>query len=550
MSNKKSIRFQINRLLCLCLALVLSVGLLDFLSIRANALTRDDAVAWARSQEGGGADVDGNGLWCTDLATAYINYCWLRANGDNRNPWGLYPYTTKNGREYDDYLNGNPNWTIINRTSTTVPQPGDLFVSERDSGGKGYGHVGIVLEPYGAGSARVIEMSGGVRPKISTVTWGSTASYNAEHFIRFNYFETHTHSYAQTVTKPTCTEGGYTTYTCSCGSSYRDNYTNALGHDIVYTVSKRPTTAEGGTLSGKCSRCGIGEASKTIPKLNKTNYIYEVERAATCTEDGLDRYTWKPSTYGRFSFDVVTPATGHSYVETVTAPTCKKQGYTTHTCTRCGDSFKDNETPALGHNYQKGVCTRCGAKDPKAPENRPFAFDDVRDQSAYYYDPVYWAYDHTPQITRGTSDTLFSPNAGCTRAQVVTFLWRAAGCPEPMRQDTGFADVKADAYYAKAVVWAIENGITNGTGSGKFSPDSVCTRAQIVTFLWRSKGSPKVGGKTVFDDVEAGIYYEMPVRWAVKMKITNGTSSTTFSPDNACTRGQVVTFLYRNSGGK
>ena len=255
MSNKKSIRFQINRLLCLCLALVLSVGLLDFLSIRANALTRDDAVAWARSQEGGGADVDGNGLWCTDLATAYINYCWLRANGDNRNPWGLYPYTTKNGREYDDYLNGNPNWTIINRTSTTVPQPGDLFVSERDSGGKGYGHVGIVLEPYGAGSARVIEMSGGVRPKISTVTWGSTASYNAEHFIRFNYFETHTHSYAQTVTKPTCTEGGYTTYTCSCGSSYRDNYTNALGHDIVYTVSKRPTTAESGTLSGKCSRC-------------------------------------------------------------------------------------------------------------------------------------------------------------------------------------------------------------------------------------------------------------------------------------------------------
>ena len=165
------------------------VGLIVF-PVSVFAITREDAVNWAKNQEGGGRDVDGNGLWCTDLATAYINYCWLRTNGDNNtNPWGLYPYTTRNAKDYDNYLNGNPNWTIINRTGETIPQPGDLFVSEKDSTGMGVGHVGVILEVYGSSRAKIIEMSGGVRPKINTVTWGSTASYNADHFIRFNYFE-------------------------------------------------------------------------------------------------------------------------------------------------------------------------------------------------------------------------------------------------------------------------------------------------------------------------------------------------------------------------
>ncbi len=161
------------------------------LSVQANAISRNDAVNWAKSQVNrtGTCDVDGNGLWCTDLATAYINYCWLRTNNDGRDPWCLYPYTTKNAKDYDNYLSGNNNWKVISRTSSTAPEPGDLFVSESDSYGMGVGHVGIVLASYGNTQADIIEMSEGRKPNIKSVTWGSTASYYAEHFIRFNFFE-------------------------------------------------------------------------------------------------------------------------------------------------------------------------------------------------------------------------------------------------------------------------------------------------------------------------------------------------------------------------
>ena len=161
-----------------------------FAPFSVKALTQSEAVEWARAQASrtGNCDIDGNGLWCTDLATAYINFCWLRTNNDSRDPWGLYPYTTKMAYAYDDYLRPNVNWDVITRTSSTVPQPGDLFVCEQDSAGYGYGHVGIVLTAYGSTKAEIIEMAEGVKPRIKTVTWGSTASYNPQYFIRFVYF--------------------------------------------------------------------------------------------------------------------------------------------------------------------------------------------------------------------------------------------------------------------------------------------------------------------------------------------------------------------------
>ena len=148
--------------------------------------------------------------------------------------------------------------------------------------------------------------------------------------------------------------------------------------------------------------------------------------------------------------------------------------------------------------------------------------------------------------TDGTSDTTFSPDAGCPRGQIVTFLWRAAGCPEPAGMSS-FTDVSADAYYAKAVAWAAEQGITGGTGDGTtFSPDAVCTRGQIVTFLWRAEKSPAVGTANPFTDVEADAYYAGATNWAVENGITDGTGDgTTFSPADDCTRAQIVTFLYR-----
>jgi S-layer homology domain. len=171
-------------------------------------------------------------------------------------------------------------------------------------------------------------------------------------------------------------------------------------------------------------------------------------------------------------------------------------------------------------------------------------FDDIK-PGEYYYDAVIWAVNHNPQITNGMSATKFSPDTTCTRGQVVTFLWRAKGCPEPKISINPFTDVKADAYYYKAVLWAIEEGITNGTSKTTFSPDAPCTRAHVVTFLWRSAGKPAAGTANPFKDVASGQYYTDAVLWAVSKDITNGTSANTFSPDSPCTRGQIVTFLYR-----
>ena len=170
-------------------------------------------------------------------------------------------------------------------------------------------------------------------------------------------------------------------------------------------------------------------------------------------------------------------------------------------------------------------------------------FQDVPDD-AYYFEAVNWAVANN--VTNGTSETTFSPNVGCTRAQVVTFLWRAAGQPEPTEGTNPFTDVKEGTYYYKAVLWAVEKGITNGTSETTFDPDETCTRGQIVTFLWRRAGKPApTGANNPFADVKPSAYFGSAVLWAVEKGITNGTSETTFEPNEDCTRAQVVTFLWR-----
>ena len=166
--------------------------------------------------------------------------------------------------------------------------------------------------------------------------------------------------------------------------------------------------------------------------------------------------------------------------------------------------------------------------------------------NSYYADAVLWAAKNG--ITGGIGNGLFGPNQPCTRAQIVTFLWRAAGSPEPKAMSS-FADVSTDAYYAKAVAWAVENGITTGTGDGKFSPDATCTRAQSVTFLFRAIGK-LVDSKAEFSDVLTDSYYANAVAWAVENGITTGTGDGKFSPDATCTREQAVAFLYRAYQGK
>lgn len=172
-------------------------------------------------------------------------------------------------------------------------------------------------------------------------------------------------------------------------------------------------------------------------------------------------------------------------------------------------------------------------------------FTDVA-ADAYYYDAVLWAM--SKGVTGGTSATTFAPNVICTRAQTVTFLWRAMGSPEPTTTVNPFTDVSADAYYYKAVLWAAEKGITAGSSATTFSPDATVSRGQVATFLWRAAGKPAASQASSFTDISADAYYSDAVLWAAEKGITGGTSAATFSPDNDCTRSQIVTFLYRYFG--
>ncbi|MGN0267255.1 MAG: S-layer homology domain-containing protein, partial [Lachnospiraceae bacterium] len=225
-------------------------------------------------------------------------------------------------------------------------------------------------------------------------------------------------------------------------------------------------------------------------------------------------------------------------------PTCSDAGSNTYTATVTVDgvnyiSSRSEEIPATGkHTYEDGVCTVCGEKE------NPFV--DVSEED-YYYDAVLWAVHNG--ITVGKDETHFEPKANCTRAQVVTFLWRTMGEPEPETTENPFVDVAADAYYHDAVLWAYENGITVGIDSTHFAPGDTVTRCQFVAFLHRNEGEPEP--KTTenpFVDVSESKYYYNAVLWAYENGITVGKDETHFAPDKTCTRAEVVTFLYRTYG--
>ena len=225
----------------------------------------------------------------------------------------------------------------------------------------------------------------------------------------------------------------------------------------------------------------------------------------------------------------------HSYIPSVTAPTCTEGGCTTYTCA-CGDVYTADETPALGHGFVNGDCSRCDAV-----MESPFTDVPV---GQFYFDPVRWAVERN--ITTGATATAFDPNGACLRGHVVTFLWRAVGSPAPTTRENPFVDVDAKDYFYDAVLWAYENKITTGVDSSHFDPTGLCNRAQVVTFLWRVMGYPEP--ETVvnpFVDVRTTDFFYKPILWAVEKAITNGVDATHFGPNSACNRAQVVTFLFR-----
>ena len=375
----------------------------------------------------------------------------------------------------------------------------------------------------------------------------------------------HEHKYTDTVIPPTCTERGCTVHLCACGDKREDSYTPPLGHsykggicvrcgildpngdtqhehDFILTVTK-PTCLTEGFTTYTCS-CGECYTKDYVSAVGHKTQLQNAKTAGCLTGgytgDEVCTFCGKVFKQGSVIF-----ALGHDpQPARVKAPTCNESGYTGDLiCMRCGDMTQiGNTVAATGHKFFGGVCSVCGAKGAEAvPE-----FADVK-PGAFYFDAVQWAVKNG--ITNGTGKNTFSPNDVCSRYQIVMFLWRAAGRPEA-KAAVSFADVKHGDIFYEAVQWAVERGITKGTSSTSFSPFAPCTRGQIVTFLYRSAGSPAISGTCNFSDVSAGSFCHDAVIWASSEGITKGTSAGRFSPNEGCTRAQVVTFLYRASGGK
>lgn len=348
------------------------------------------------------------------------------------------------------------------------------------------------------------------------------------------YHLDNTHKYTAVVTVPTCTEQGFTTYTCFCGDSYVSDYVDALGHDMgEWKTVTAPTCTENGSESRGCSRCDYTE-NRAIDAMGHS-YTGTVT-APTCTEQGFTTYTC--SCGDSYVSDEV-PALGHTE-ETIpaVAATCIETGLTEgKKCSVCGEVLVAQETvSALGHDWKGTSCQRCDT-------TRENPFTDVADGS-FYINPVLWAVENG--ITSGTSETTFSPSGLCLRAHVVTFLHCAAGSPVPSSTQNRFTDVKSGDFFYKPVLWAVENNVTQGISEKQFGSAQVCNRASVVTFLWRAFGSPEPkSDKNPFVDVKSTDFFYKPVLWAVENGITSGADATHFNPAGACNRAQVVTFLYK-----
>ena len=323
--------------------------------------------------------------------------------------------------------------------------------------------------------------------------------------------------------KPICTAVGYSgdqQCTGDCGQIFRYGHViDKLGHN--WDDGKPATQGKSEGILYTCRRVGCAE-TKFVKDSAPTEY------SVTVSTDGS----------GTASASLTTAAAGTEITLTATPDT----GYhfKEWQVVTGGVTIKDNKFTMPAGNVEVKAVFEKNATPPPAPGVNPFV--DVP-SGVYYEEAVLWAVDKG--ITKGTDTTHFSPNGICTRAQAVTFLWRAAGSPAAKSGAMPFTDVKAGSYYETAVLWAVENGITKGTTATTFSPEQNCSRAQIVTFLWRSEKSPAAGTVNPFNDVKASAYYADAVLWAVKKDVTKGTTATTFSPNDNCTRAQIVTFLYR-----
>ena len=347
----------------------------------------------------------------------------------------------------------------------------------------------------------------------------------------------HTMGYWSTSSESTCEEKGEKHFCCSQCEFYVVESTEPLGHNYIGMTTKEPTCTSFGEKTYFCTNNSQHFYTEAIPMTEHTpdSPVQENDVPATCENAG--------------SYDEVICCTLCGAEISRETKTVDKLEHTFNIRNFNDDYHWDEcECGAIDENSvcehifsDEGYCTDC---DYFCGENAQsqFPFQDVHDQD-YYCEAVHWAYENG--ITGGVNASEFAPASSCTRAQVVTFLWRTFGSPQPERNINRFADVSSGAYYYDAVLWAAEQGITTGTSDTSFSPDIPITRGQFVTFLWRASGQPNASVNSVFNDVEDDDFYAEAVRWAVENGITTGTSAWTFSPEDNCTRAQVVTFLWR-----
>ena len=337
------------------------------------------------------------------------------------------------------------------------------------------------------------------------------------------------------------------------------NYTYTLQNDSGATstlVTAVSGSGEPVSINGQALSTG-GSATVAIPNSGTTDIVVGIgaktytltilRNSGTGGNEGGGGGSSSPSysiTVDKTKNGTITVSPRNaSHGDTVTITATPDKGYELEmlkVLDRSGDALKLTEKNGkYTFKMPSGKVTIKASFVEEVPEQ---IFKDVP-ANAYYYEAVKWAQEKG--ITGGIGNGLFGPNDPCTRAQIVTFLWRAAGSPEPETRAMPFTDIPVGSYYYDAVLWAVENDITKGTSDTTFSPNMTCTRAQIVAFLWRSEKSPAAGTANPFADVKSTAYYADAVLWAAKEDITKGTTNTTFSPGADCTRAQIVTFLWR-----
>lgn len=518
---KKKSRFK--KLIAYVLVTAMILSILPFVVSAAtvSVKSKDEAVSWLNSQDGATYDFDGiYGTQCVEFVKAYVNWlvtgnawndCWNRPTGNGNTIW-------------QNSLWEELGWEVYYNTSDFLPQPGDIFSAGTNNGN----HTGVVISSdintaiIADANARNSDWRDGDPVYIHTINWRSASSdsaYGATHFIRPKFVDS--------FSPHTCNMDIYmwyeavhphpNDYKCSiCGKIQRDK--SSSNYISTCTECNRPSKPQFVGIKSEYSEIDDIKIQWT-DTLNTTHnnfWLYYKD------SDG----NWQTAEHTFYATNPLVrklaPGEYRMFVQSYNSNMWESDRSDWLRCDSDYVYFKVNESI-------------------REPAENPFT--DVP-SNEWFSTPVMWAVENG--ITNGTSPTTFSPEDTCTRGQIVTFLWRAAGSPEPTSQNNVFTDVKADDYYYKAVLWAVENGITNGTTKTTFDPDGSCTRSQAVTFLWRYEDEEQINADNIFTDVPVYEYYTNAVLWAVENKITNGTTNTTFEPNTFCTRGHIVTFLYRD----